>query len=561
MSRLAITRRAALLAGLGAPAAASAAAAMGPRPAAASFLHGVASGDPLGDRVVIWTRATPAGEAIASVPLRWVVAHDGSLRDVAAEGEISADAANDFCAKVDVTGLEPGRVYFYGFFAGDAVSPVGRARTLPEGSVDRLKLAVFSCSNYPFGRFHAYADMAARGDVDLAIHLGDYIYEYGGESGWGWAESQQNGRVHEPQREIVSLEDYRTRYRQYRTDPDLQAAHAAAPWIVSWDDHEIANNPWTDGAQNHNEGAGEGTWADRKAAALRAFFEWMPIRAPEPGRAREAIWRRLDFGDLVTLVMLETRLTGRTRQLEYGRDMPRSDAGPDVTGFLAKLNDPSRQMIDAAQEAWLVEAAADAEARGAWTIVGDQIVFARQSLFDFGRHYDASTIARMSENGYVASLIERGRLGLPANLDSWDGYPVQRDRITDALSAARAHAILLAGDNHAFWVNEVRDTGGVRCAAEFATTGVTSPGYGDDFAGVEPPIADVFAEGYSEVRYTDGDRRGYLLLTLTPEEAVCDLVATSHPSEAETRSSVLRRFVQRRRDANGVLPTLEERRA
>jgi alkaline phosphatase D len=555
MAKLKITRRGALLAGLGAPAVVSG---MARRPAAASFLHGVASGDPLTDRVVIWTRATPASDEAAAIPLRWVVAHDAGLRDVAADGEASADAANDFCAKVDVASLEPGRAYYYGFLAGNVASPVGRTRTLPAGSVEQLRLAVFSCANYPFGRFHAYADMAARGDVDLAIHLGDYIYEYGGEDGWGFAESQLNGRAHEPPHEIVSLEDYRTRYRQYRSDGDLQAAHAAAPWIVTWDDHEIANNPWTDGAQNHNPNSGEGTWADRKAAALRAFFEWMPIREPETGRAREAIWRRFDWGGLASLVMLETRLTGRSRQLDYSSDLPRGPDGPDAAAFRAKLDDPDRRMIDPAQESWLLETAADAEARGAWTIVGDQILFARLSLPDLARWYDAETLARMGENGYVAALMERGRLGLPGNLDFWDGYAAQRDRIADALSAANAHAVLLAGDNHAFWVNEVRDRAGARAACEFATTSVTSPGYETEFTGLTPSIGEVYAEGIAETRYMDGFSRGYLTLTITPDEVVCDLIATSLPSEAETRSSVLRRFVQRRRNAQGVLPALEE---
>jgi alkaline phosphatase D len=216
-------------------------------------------------------------------------------------------------------------------------------------------------------------------------------------------------------------------------------------------------------------------------------------------------------------------------------------------------------MIDPAQEAWLVETVADAEARGAWSILGDQIPFARLSLPDYARHYDAASLARMGENGYLAALIERGRFGLPGNLDFWDGYPVQRDRIADALSAVRAHAILLAGDNHAFWVNEVADSTGARAASEFAAASVTSPGYEDDFADFAPPIGEVYAQGIAETRFMDGYVRGYLVLTLTREEAVCDLIATSHPSEAETRAWVLRRFAQRRRDADGVLPALEER--
>jgi alkaline phosphatase D len=617
MSKLHITRRGALLAGVGVTAAGCATAGGGSAPA--RFEHGVASGDPLSDRVVIWTRATPA-QPVDRVPLRWVVAEDDALSAVVAEGEVAAAAARDYTAKVDVAGLEPGRTYHYGFFAGETASPVGKTKTLPVESIETLRIAVFSCSNYPFGRFHAYADMATRPSVDVAVHLGDYIYEYGGEYGWGWEEGMATGRTHEPQHEIVTLADYRTRYAQYRSDPDLQAAHAAAPWILVWDDHEICNNPWVNGAQNHNEDRGEGTWEDRKAAALMAYYEWMPIREPEPGRVREAIWRKIDFGGLASLVMLETRLTGRSRQLYYptdlkwletawkaddrgvmqvvpedqliptpppGVEMLRTPFGPDGAPLLdyarAKamnedepepgfefrrdierfrrelLEDPDRTMIGAEQEAWLVQSVADAEAKGAWAVIGGQIVFARQTWFDYARYYDAETIEELATDSYLASQMEIGQLGLPGNLDAWDGYPVQRDRISDALSAARAHVVMLAGDTHAFWANEVADTSGARCAAEFGTTGVTSPGYGPDYVGVSPPIAEVIAEAIPEMRYTNGDLQGYLLLTLTREEAVCDLIATARPADPEPNARVLKRFVQRRRGTDGVLPALQER--
>ncbi len=633
MTTFDITRRGALLAGLGVTTA-GCATVPGGGAGAAAFAHGVASGDPTPDGVVIWTRAAPASPDVLSIPLRWVVAEDPALETVVARGETAADVANDFCAKVDVAGLAPGRAYHYGFFAGRTASPVGRTRTLPVGRVERLRLAVFSCSNFPFGRFHAYADMAARSDVDFALHLGDYIYESGGERGWGWAESQANGRVHEPRREIVSLADYRARYAQYRSDPDLQAAHAATAWILTWDDHEIADNPWIHGARNHNPEEGEGSWEVRKRAALRAYFEWMPIREPAPGRAREAIWRRFDFGDLASLTMLETRLTGRHEQLDYERDLrwietaykadengvmqvvppdqlvptpppdvarvrtPFDVSGPeprpiedwdaahdivrrlieleqrqppeeahaalgvefrrDIAAFRAALEAPDRTMIDEAQEAWLVESVAEAEARGVrWQLIGDQVIFARQSLFDFSRYYDDAALAQLARRPGQAGRIERGRLGLPANLDAWDGYPVQRDRIADALSAAGAHAVFLAGDTHAFWANEVRDTRGARCAAEFGTTAVSSPGY-TDFDGLSPPITEVFADGFPATRFADVTTRGYLVVTLTPDEVLCDMVGTARPTEPARRARVVRRWIQRRRDAAGVLPPLEE---
>ncbi|MGD2134251.1 MAG: alkaline phosphatase D family protein, partial [Maricaulaceae bacterium] len=532
MSDLTITRRHALLAGLGATAASCA---TSEAAGAARFDHGVAAGDPRADSVVIWTRATPAREGVRAVPLTWIIAEDPALEHVVASGAARAVAANDYCAKVDVSGLAPGRAYHYGFFAGETASPVGRLTTLPAGAVDQVKLAVFSCSNYPFGRFHAYADMAARAasdDITAALHLGDYFYESGGRGGWGYETGEAMGRAHDPAHEIITLEDYRRRYRQYRTDPDLQAAHAAVSWILTWDDHEFANNPWMHGAQNHNEG--EGSWEDRKAAALRSYFEWMPIRDPEPGRARDAIWRNFAFGDLLTLAMLETRLTGRDEQLDYGRDLgwvetayytgdpdrPEVITDPsllhptpppdvetlrtpfdvsgdepqaildydsaklvdpanlpdnieyrrDVEAFLARLEDPDRRMIDPAQEEWLIDTVrASHEAGVRWQVLGNQIIFAHQALFDFAEHYPAATIAAMEEDPYIAGRLELGRYGLPGNMDAWDGYPAQRDRIAAAFSAAGAHPVILTGDTHLFWANEVRDPSGARCAAEFGT--------------------------------------------------------------------------------------------
>ena len=402
---------------------------------------------------------------------------------------------------------------------------------------------------------------------------------------------------------------------------DLQAAHAATSWILTWDDHEFTNNPWMDGAQNHNPEDGEGDWETRKAAALRAFFEWMPIREPEPGRAREAIWRTFSFGDLATLVMLETRLTGRDEQLDYGRDLgwletgfkadaegrmqalepdqliptpppdteirrtpfdvtgpePRpildydrvvaidADAPPpgvaflrDVDAFRARLDDPDRRMIDPAQETWLVDTVREAEDAGVcWQLVGNQIIVARMPLFDFASYYDAGTIARLSESGYVAGQIERGRYGLPANLDAWDGYPAQRDRIVDALSATGAHPLFVTGDTHVFWANEIEDSTGARCAAEFGTTAVTSPGFGDDYDGLDPPMTEVMAGGYPGTRFVSSENRGYLLMTLGRDEATCEMIATSAPDEAETRSEIAARWVQRRRGPDGRLPPLE----
>ena len=239
-----------------------------------TFAHGVASGDPLRDRVILWTRVTPSAPD-APVRVRWRIASDPALRNIVNQGELMALAARDFTVKVDTLGLDPGRTYYYQFDAQGQASPIGRTRTLPSGAVTQTRLAVVSCSNMPFGFFNAYAAIAARFDLDAVLHLGDYFYEYGPNDRHIDAPP---GRDHTPAHELLTLADYRGRHAQYKTDIDLQAAHRQHPWITVWDDHESANDSWTGGAQNHNPEKGDGDWAARKTAATRAYAEWMPIR-------------------------------------------------------------------------------------------------------------------------------------------------------------------------------------------------------------------------------------------------------------------------------------------
>jgi len=269
---------------------------------AAVFTHGIAAGDPTQGGFVIWTRATGQGGV---VNLRWEVAEDEGFTRIVQSGTVQAAAARDHTAKVDVTGLRAGREYFYRFHSADAVSAIGRARTLPGSGVEQARLAVVSCSHYGFGYFNAYPAIADLEEpVDAVVHLGDYIYEYGVD-GYGGPESRALGREHDPAHEIVTLADYRLRHAQYKTDPDLQAAHARAPFICVWDDHETANDAWMHGAENHQPET-EGDFAQRKAAALKAYYEWMPIREAEPGALREAIHRSFHFGDVASLMMVET---------------------------------------------------------------------------------------------------------------------------------------------------------------------------------------------------------------------------------------------------------------
>lgn len=505
----------------------------------AAFAHGVASGDPLQDRVVIWTRAGASGA------VRWEMAEDEGFGRIAARGVAHADPARDHTVKVDVTGLNPGRDYFYRFHQGPADSPVGRTRTLPDGPTSEAVLAVASCALWAGGYFNAYDAIARLPRVDAVVHLGDYIYEYGVD-GFGGDIGPKIGRIVDPPHECVTLADYRRRHAQVKSDPQLQAAHAKAPWIVVWDDHETANDAWTGGAENHQP-ATEGGWTDRKAVAMQAWYEWMPIREPEPGRAFEAINRSFHFGDLASLIMVETRLAARANPLDYERDLL-VDGKPDPRGFAAKLMDPARTMMGERQEAWLAdELAASVKAGRRWQVLGNQVVMARVTMPNIRTGMGEAAFGAMFEKlpdyakGPVQQSIGIAQLGLPANLDGWDGYPLARERVYGAMKSAGATPIVLAGDSHAFWANELWDAQGqTRIAAEFGATGVTSPGFGDILTGA--PIGEGFTAANKEVVYTDHAAKGFVLLTLTHEAARAEMVAVSNIYTPQYERAVLKTF-------------------
>jgi alkaline phosphatase D len=417
-----------------------------------AFLHGVASGDPLPDAVILWTRVTPT-DLSSTIALHWEVATDLDFREVVASGSLLTDSGRDFTAKVDADGLAAGTSYYYRFVAGEVSSPLGRTRTAPSGSVERLRFGVASCSSYAHGYFHAYRSLSERGDLDAVIHLGDYIYEYAtGDYG--------KVRAYEPAHEIVSLSDYRTRYAQYRRDPDLQALHQQLPMIAVWDDHEVANNSWTDGAQNH-DAAREGAFRDRLRAASQAHAEWMPIRE----QAHSGAYRSFSYGDLVDLIMLDTRNSGRAKQLE--RNNP-------------ALDDPERTLLGRDQEAWL--AAQLGASRARWRLLGQQVMV---SPFALGK-----------------------------NLDSWAGYPAARERFLQQLSAANGDSVILTGDVHSSWAMDVLDEEGEHShAVELVTPGISSPLLSRENA--EARDADVMAQPH--VRYAQMWKRGYMIVDVDRE--------------------------------------------
>ncbi len=509
---------------------------------AVTFRHGVASGDPTQDRVVLWTRITPATPG-GEIPFTWTLDPVDRRAGGGKRGSGVTGPERDYTVKVDVDGLEPGRAYTFAFKAGGVTSPMGRTRTLPSGSVKDVVMAVASCSLYPNGYFNAYQAIADLPRVDVVLHLGDYIYEYGGPGSYGMDSAVAGERPHDPNREIVSLDDYRRRHAQYKSDPQLQAAHAKAPWIVVWDDHETANDSFLHGAENHQP-ATEGDWDARKARALKAYYEWMPIREPAAGVGlAEAGLRSFQFGDLASLVMVETRLSARDKQVSLADDAPEVDGKRDLTALKAKLADPSRRMMSPAQEAWIgQELAKSVKAGHAWQVIGNQVVMARVMPPDPRKELTAEQYAAIpaSSRRRVQRYEAGAALGLPAGLDMWDGYPADRERLYDVFKAAGARPVVLSGDSHSFWANELHDAAGKRVACEFGTTGITSPGAGEIAPGVN--AGDLIAKANPEVVFNDQVAKGFVLLTLTREAARADMVAVSTITSRTFTARVVKSF-------------------
>ena len=512
-----------------------------------AFKHGVASGDPLADRVILWTRITPEDPKAGPIAYSWKLNPIDRRAGGAKSGSGTTDANRDFTAKIDVTGLDAGRAYTFEFTANGVTSPLGRTSTLPTGSVKDVVLAVATCSLYQGGYFNAYEAIAKLPRVDVVVHLGDYIYEYGRE-GYGKETGEKLGRWVDPPHDIETLEDYRVRHACHRSDPQLQAAHACAPWIVVWDDHETANDSYKDGAQHHDP-AKEGDWNSRKARAIKAYYEWMPIR--EPADHGFDIQRAFHFGDVASLLMIETRLTARDKQLVYERDLTNGpDGKPDGVAFRAKLDQP-RRMMGEAQEQWLeAELAASVKAGRPWQVLGNEVVMARLGVPSFkkamGEEALAQALAKLPDSAAATKRINRmegvAALGLPYGLDMWDGYPQDRQRLYGLIRQAKANVVVLSGDSHAFWANELYDAidGGNRVAVEFGATGITSPGAGDALPGI--PVGEIFAKANREVVFSDQAAKGFVLLTLSKTEAKGELVAVSTIMDKAYTVSTLKTF-------------------
>lgn len=543
-----IDRRAAL--GLmGAGAALPAVAAKPAAPVDAGFRHGIASGDPLATRAILWTRVSPEGTP-AAVPVRWHVASREDGKPIRS-GAATARASADYTVKVDADGLKPGTDYWYWFEAGSAVSPKGRFRTLPVGATQDVVLAVVTCALYPGGYFNAYEAVAKLPRVDAVVHLGDYIYEYGA-TGYGSEVGGKIGRIADPAHDIVTLDDYRRRHAQYKADPDLQAAHARAAMIAVWDDHETANDSWTGGAENHHPET-EGAWSARKAAALQAYFEWMPIREPLPGHPWEAINRSFDFGDLATLMMVETRLLARSHQAGYdGR--PRDAA--EFATMLKELADPAREMLGAPQRQWLEgELARSVKSGRPWQVLGNQVVMARVAGPQLADLPPAAAKAigaglKPEIQKQVQDQLASYAAGIPMDVDAWDGYPMARERLYETFRRTGARPVVLSGDSHAFWANDLKDKDGQLVAVEYGTSSITSPSVGDALGGLQ--LGPAIEKRNPEVLFNDQLAKGFILLTLTHEDARGDYIAVSTITAKPYETRTIARFATRAGD--GPMP-------
>lgn len=507
------------------------------------FLHGVASGDPLQTQVIIWTRVTPT-DSSARLEVVWEVAKDADFKHITATGNVLTTAAQDFTVKVDVTGLAAGQVYFYRFKSASTYSTTGQTKTLAT-QVQSVQFAVCSCSNFPAGYFHVYKEMAKQ-DVDVVIHLGDYIYEYG-MGGYATEEAVAMGRAlaDDNNAEIIRLDDYRKRYALYRLDADLQAAHQRHPFIVIWDDHELANDTWEKGAENHQSDT-EGDFLERKLAALAAYFEWMPIRPIDDQHIK--IYRQFDFGTLVQLTMLDTRIIARNVQLDYANYM--TATGLDIAKFQADLINPVRSLMGVEQRNWLLQKLQQSTAT--WNVLGQQILMSKMfvpaellmSLAEItAGNPSPETLskittqitellkikARMDAGDPTVSPVEKARLAVtaPYNLDAWDGYFAEREILYGTLAQLKKKVVVLAGDTHNAWASDLSSKDGVLVGVELATSSVSSPGL-EKYLSIPMQQLQAFEFAFTslidELNYCNLNQRGYLKVRFTAEQVQADWI-------------------------------------
>ena len=466
-----------------------------------SFNHGVASGDPLKDKVILWTRVTPSQPGPIEVILE--ISERKNFSRIVFSKKLKTSSLKDYTIKYDFLAsnyCDSDKGFFYRFRVGDVASEIGKSKTFSSNTL-KAKIGIFSCSNYPAGYFNAYQAAAARNDLDLWIHLGDYLYEYP-MGGYATTKAEKLGRVPSPLHEMITLADYRERHAQYKLDLGSQALHKNAPLIAVWDDHEFSNDTWKRGAENHSEDGAEGDFYSRRSAAIKAYYEWMPIREQKNKRK---IFREFTIGKLIHLIMLDTRQYARDKQIQPKDYLGKS--GFNQAKFYNDLNSKDRDLLGFEQLSWIENRISKSSA--VWTILGQQVLMTKLKFPDLSKMIKTEDIP-----SFVKPYLKFLGLGIPSNLDAWDGYPEERKRLYKLMSDSKKHFISLAGDTHNSWVSELQNHNGEKVGVELGTPSVTSPGITDVLNLNEREFVENIVEINKELQWMDPTNRGFLSLEI-----------------------------------------------
>ncbi|NIJ54540.1 alkaline phosphatase D family protein [Dyadobacter arcticus] len=510
-----------------------------------SFDYNVASFDPTDSQIILWTRVSPANASSQKVTLTYDIATDPGFGQIIKTEMLDASVNDDFTVSVDISGLKSNTKYYYRFAITNTnvISPTGETKTLAKaGEMEDVKLAVCSCSNYPAGLFNVYGAIAAS-EADVVLHLGDYIYEYGAGQYGSNPNTIALGRLHLPANEILSLDDYRTRFKQYRSDPQLQLAHQKKPFICVWDDHEVANDAFKDGAQNHNQN--EGSFEARRERAIKAYHEYIGVRTLVDAK----IYRSFSFGNIMDLHMLDTRIIGRDEQLSYADYL--TQTGLDAAAFQKDWLNPNRTILGKEQLTWL--GSAIGTGKGVWQVLGQQVLMGKMyvpaelllAIVQIVGEVDATGSATPATFKMFQTLliqltqikgrflandpsltpqeIARIQTVLPYNLDAWDGYPIERE-IVYAMAKGKK-LIALSGDSHNGWYSQLKANDKTEAGRELATSSVTSPGF-EEYLGADPASLGGFEQALAllvdDLEYLDASRRGYVLAKFSTSKIVSE---------------------------------------
>ena len=511
--------------------------------AGGTFAHGIASGDPMAKAVILWTRITPDDPMVGTIEVIWEMDQDANFGSLAASGTFTTHAARDWTVKVDAANLDAGTAYYYRFRVGDKTSPIGLTKTLARESIKSARFAVVSCANWEHGYFNAYDHIARQDHFDAFIHLGDYYYEYGAGT-YDSGSDIEIPRRHVPEHEIISLEDYRLRHGQYRSDPSLQGVSAKMPMIAIWDDHETSNDSWKDGAQNHQDN--EGTWEARRQAALRAYYEWMPVREPRTGRLRSDLFRSYDWGDLLTLVTIETRLTARAEPFEIENHYAEIKAEGNADKFKAeKLGDPSREMLGQVQSDFIINTLkASKESGKAWRVMANQVIMGRLLTTDMEPYIDEDAMKVVEKDWPgVRDSMALSKYNLPVYPDSWDGYPVARENFYQRLIKEDIKDIVvLTGDAHEFWMNDLTSETGEKVGVECVTTSVSSKTLTSYLGDATADYSLLLTQSNPDARYYNALHNGYIDFALTRSKGVVRMMGVSTVKSQEYTASEVAKF-------------------